>query len=68
MVTVKVLKVQTYHCVKGVRIRSYSGPYFPAFGLKIRNRITPNTDFFQRILKNVSSNALRYCHAFFVKE
>ena len=21
-----------YHCVKSVRIRSYSGPYFPAFG------------------------------------
>ena len=51
----------TYHCVKSVRIRSYSGPYFPAFGLntedtvslriqsecgKIRTRITPNTDTF----------------------
>ena len=23
------------HCVKNVRIRSYSGPYFPAFGLNI---------------------------------
>ena len=22
-----------FHCVKGIRIRSYSGPYFPAFGL-----------------------------------
>ena len=22
-----------FHCVRGVRIRSYSGPYFPAFGL-----------------------------------
>ena len=21
------------HCVKSVRVRSYSGPYFPAFGL-----------------------------------
>ena len=21
------------HCVKRVRIRNYSGPYFPAFGL-----------------------------------
>ena len=47
-------------CVKSVRIRSYSGPHFPAFGLnterykvslriqsecgKIRTRITPNTD------------------------
>ena len=23
------------HCVKSVRIRSYSGPHFPAFGLNI---------------------------------
>ena len=46
--------------VKSVRIRSYSGPYFPAFGLnmgryrvslriqykwgKMRTRKTPNTD------------------------
>ena len=51
-----------HHCVKIVRIRSYSGPHFPAFGLnterysvslriqsecgKIRTRITPNTDTF----------------------
>ena len=47
---------------KGIRIRSYSGPYFPAIGLiterygvslriqsecwKERTRITPNTDSF----------------------
>ena len=52
--------MEWYHCVKSVRIRSCSGPYFPAFGLntgrysislriqsecgKIRTRITPNTD------------------------
>ena len=51
-----------FHCVKSVRIRSYSGPHFPAFGLnterygvslciqsecgKMRTRITPNTDTF----------------------
>ena len=50
------------HWVKSVRIRSYCGPYFPAFRLnteiyfvslciqsecgKIRTRITPNTDTF----------------------
>ena len=50
------------HCVKSVRIRSYSGMYFPAFeteygeirvSLRIqfecgetRSRITPNTDTF----------------------
>ena len=42
------------HCVKSVRVRSFSGPYFLAFGLNteiysarmgggIRTRITPNT-------------------------
>ena len=55
-------KLKTEHCVKSVRIRSYPGQYFPAFGLnterysvslriqsecgKIRTRITPNTDTF----------------------
>ena len=29
----KVVKSKDVHCVKSVRIRSYSGPYFPAFGL-----------------------------------
>ena len=28
-----VLKCKNRHCVKSVRIRSYSGPYFPAFGI-----------------------------------
>ena len=51
---------------RNVRIRSYSGPYFPAFGLnterykvrsirseygKIRTRITPNEDTFYALLK-----------------
>ena len=54
-----------YHCMKKVRIWSYSGPHFPPFGLntercgvsfriqskcgKIRIRITPNTDTFHRV-------------------
>ena len=45
-----------HHCVKSVRIRSYSGPHFPAFGLnterycgKMRTRITPNTDTFYAV-------------------
>ena len=25
------------HCLKSVRIRSFSGPYFPAFGLHTEN-------------------------------
>ena len=53
------------HCVKSVRVRSFSGPYFPAFGQntekygvsvriesedgKIRIRKTPNTDNFQAV-------------------
>ena len=51
--------------MKSVRIQSYSGPYFPTFGLdmkryfvflciqsecgKIRTRITPNTDTFDAV-------------------
>ena len=53
------------HCVKSVRIRTYSGPHFPAFGLnteiylsfriqsqcvKMRTRITPNMDTFYEVL------------------
>ena len=53
------------HCVKSVRIRSYSAPYFLVFGLntqwyfislrnqsecgKIRTRITPNVDTFYAV-------------------
>ena len=35
-----ILKSSDYHCVKSVRIWSFCGPYFPAFGK------TPNTDTF----------------------
>ena len=62
-------KIVTYltmeHYVKSVRIRSFSGPYFPAFGLntdfysvnlrikseceKMRSRKSPNTDTFQSV-------------------
>ena len=27
------VNIDIHHCVKSVRIRSYSGPHFPAFGL-----------------------------------
>ena len=30
-----------YYCVKSVRIRSFSGPYFPIFGLNTE-RFSPN--------------------------
>ena len=64
------------HHVKSVRIRSYSGPYFPAFGLnteryrlslriqsecgKIRTRITPNTDTFHAVPFNHSKTEGRW--------
>ena len=57
------IKYETENCVKSVRIWSFSGPYFPAFGLnmerysvsvriqsecgKIQARKTPNTDSFK---------------------
>ena len=44
------------HCVKSVRIRSYSGPYFPAFG-----PITPKTDTFHAVIKLTFSTYLQIC-------
>ena len=29
---------QMYHCVKSVRVRSYSGPHFLAFGLNTETK------------------------------
>ena len=59
------LILRSAHCVKSVRIPSYSGRHFPAFGLntegygvsiriqfkcgKIRTRMTPNTDTFYAV-------------------
>ena len=59
------LDTRTNHCMKSVRIRSYSGPLFPALELntkrysvslriqsecgKIRTRLTPNKDTFYAV-------------------
>ena len=43
----KTIVVYVMYCVKSVRIRSYSGPYFPALGV---TRITPNTDTFHAVM------------------
>ena len=59
------LKIGEDHCVRSARIRSFSGGYFPAFGLnterhgvslhiqfkcgKIWNRKTPNTNTFYAV-------------------
>ena len=64
------------HCVKSVRFRSFSGPYFPAFVLnseryevslriqsecwKIRTRKTPNTDTFHAVQPQQNTGKQRY--------
>ena len=66
--------------MKSVRIRSYSGPYFPAFGLdmkrhsvslriqsecgKIRTRITPNTNTFYAVLHFLCKNLTSETNSF----
>ena len=63
---------QINHCVKSVRLRSYSGPHFLAFGRKkerysaslliqsecgkIRTRLTPNKDTFYQVNVEQKSN------------
>ena len=39
---VKTFTTNAFHCVKIVGIRSFSGPYFPAFGL---NRDQKNCEY-----------------------
>ena len=62
-------KTADKHSVKSVRIRSYSDPHFPAFGLnaerygvfvhiqskcgKMHTRITPNTDTFYAVKESM---------------
>ena len=67
------------HCVKSVRIRSYSGPHFPAFGLnteyvslhiqsecgKMRTGITPNTDTFHAVQGKHISTLLSFLQKVF---
>ena len=48
------------HCVKSVRIRSYSGPHFPAFGLNTeRYGISPHS---VRMRENADQNNSEYGH------
>ena len=69
---VKIKERRPFQCVKGVRIWSFFGPYFPAFGLKterycvflhiqsecgkIRTRKTPNTDTFDAVSTSLKAN------------
>ena len=66
--------ISVRHSVKSVHIRSYSGPYFPTFGLntekyyvslriqcepgKIRTKISLNTDTFYAVILS-KKNVLR---------
>ena len=69
------LKLDKRYCVKSFRIRSYSGPLFPIFGLnterwgiflgvqsecgKMRTRITPNTNTFHAVRESLESKFFR---------
>ena len=65
IIIITIIIIIIIHCVKSVLIGSFSGPYFPAFGLntercrvslriqsdcgKMRTRRTPNTDTFYAV-------------------
>ena len=51
------------HCVKSVQLRSFSGPYFPVFGLNTETskspysvRIQENTDQKNSVFRHFSRN------------
>ena len=60
------------HSVRSVRIRSYSGPYFPAFGLnkcgKMRTRITPNSDTFYAVSEAIKRSYFRSLVSFLTRK
>ena len=50
---------KTFHLVKSVRVWSYSGPHFPAFGLTIQSEYI-RTEYSVRIGENVDQNDSEY--------
>ena len=52
----KSSKFTTPHCVISVRIRSYSGPHFPAFGLNV------DLIYSARMRENADQNNSEYGH------
>ena len=48
------------HCVKSVRIRSYSGPYFPAF--ELNTNIQSKYEYSVRMWENTDQNNSEYGH------
>ena len=60
------LKIFAVHCVKSVCIRSFSGPYFPTFGLNTeRYRIFPIQSEREKILTGEAPDTNTF-HAFVV--
>ena len=55
------LTLSKKHCVKSVGIRSYSGPYFPAFGLNTE-RIRSTSPYLVRMWENTVQNNSGYGH------
>ena len=56
-----VTNISLLHCVKSVRIRSFPGPYFPAFGLNMeRYEVSPPYSF--RIRENTDKKNSKYGH------
>ena len=54
-----------YHCVKSVPIRSYSGPYFPAFGLntysvQMRENADQNNSKYGHFLRSACENLINH--------
>ena len=55
--------VHVYHCVKNARIRTYSGPYFPAFGLNTqRYSVSGISPYSVWMLEYTDQNNSEYGH------
>ena len=50
------------HCLKGIRIWSYSGPYFPTFGLNMETYFV--SQYSVRMRENTDQNNSEYGHFF----
>ena len=47
-------EVLNLRCVKNVRIRSYSGPHFPAFGLNTEQNTDQNNSEYGHVLHSLN--------------
>ena len=56
-------KIEPKYCVKSVRIRSFSGPYFPAFGLNTeRYSVLCISPYSVRMRENTEQKNSEYGH------